>query len=139
MHIIKEENSNKKTSLCIQHKNFYVFCTKPKKTYEKKKCNTDSNSSPKSIMSESDALAPKPSPKDAPACRMLQIPINLNDATTGHKLQGLSKDIVIITSWPSGGIFTNWEYVVLSRVRTIKGLFLIRPISMKNRLNLRRH
>ena len=60
-------------------------------------------------------LAPKPSPKDAPACRMLQIPINLNDATTGHKLQGLSKDIVIITSWPSGGIFTNWEYVVLSQ------------------------
>ena len=36
-------------------------------------------------------LAPKPNPKDAPACRMLQIPINLNDATTGHKLQGLSK------------------------------------------------
>ena len=32
--------------------------------------------------------------------RMLQIPINLNDATTGHKLQGLSKDIVIITFWP---------------------------------------
>ena len=70
-------------------------------------------------------LAPKPSPKDTLACRMLQIPINLNDATTGHKLQGL------ISTWPSGGIFTNWEYVVLSQVRTIKGLFLIRPISMK--------
>ena len=46
---------------------------------------------------------------------VMQIPINLNDATMGHKLQGLSKDIVIITSWSSGGIFTNWEYVVLSQ------------------------
>ena len=60
---------------------------------------------------------------------MLQIPINMNDATIGHKLQGMSKDAVIITSWPSGGLFKNWEYVVLSRVRTHDGLYLFRPIS----------
>ena len=63
-------------------------------------------------------------------CRMTQLPINVNDATTGHKLQGMSKDIVIITSWPTGGLFKNWEYVVLSRVRTREGLYLFQPIDM---------
>jgi hypothetical protein len=66
-------------------------------------------------------------------CRMKQIPVNSNDATTGHKLQGISKDVFIITSWPTGGLaamFKNWEYVVLSRVRTLSGLFLIKPIDM---------
>ena len=27
-------------------------------------------------------------------------------------------------------MFKNWEYVVLSRVRTLSGLFLIKPIDM---------
>ena len=50
-------------------------------------------------------------------CKMKQIPANKNDATTGHKLQGISKDVIIIMSWPTGGLaamFKNWEYVVLS-------------------------
>ena len=67
-------------------------------------------------------------------CRMTQFPINLNDATTGHKLQGMSKDVVIITSWPKGGLsalFKNWEYVVLSRVRTLEGLYLFEPIDLE--------
>jgi hypothetical protein len=63
-------------------------------------------------------------------CRMTQLPVNLNDATTGHKLQGMSKDAIIITSWPKGGLFKNWEYVVLSRVRTLSGLYLFKPIDM---------
>jgi hypothetical protein len=66
-------------------------------------------------------------------CKMKQIQINSNDATTGHKLQGISKDLIIVSSWPTGGLaamFKNWEYVVLSRVRTISGLFLIKPIEM---------
>jgi hypothetical protein len=29
---------------------------------------------------------------------MNQIPANSNDATTGHKLQGLSKDAIIVSS-----------------------------------------
>ena len=62
---------------------------------------------------------------------MTQFPINLNDATTGHKLQGMSKDVVIITSWPRGGLFKNWEYVVLSRVRTLDGLYLFEPIDLE--------
>jgi hypothetical protein len=28
-------------------------------------------------------------------------------------------------------MFKNWEYVVLSRVRTLSGLFLIEPIDME--------
>ena len=66
-------------------------------------------------------------------CKMKQIPANKNDATTGHKLQGISKDVIIIMSWPTGGLaamFKNWEYVVLSRVQTLSGLYLIQPIDM---------
>jgi hypothetical protein len=64
---------------------------------------------------------------------MVQIPANSNDATTGHKLQGMSKDAIIVSSWPTGrlaAMFKNWEYVVLSRVRTLSGLYLVKPIDM---------
>ena len=64
-------------------------------------------------------------------CKMKQIPANMNDATTGHKLQGMSKDVIIITSWPTGTMFKNWEYVVLSRACTISGLYLVHPIDME--------
>jgi hypothetical protein len=49
------------------------------------------------------------------------------------KLQGMSKDAIVVTSWPTGGleaIFKNWEYVVLSHVRTLSGLYLVEPIDM---------
>ena len=76
----------------------------------------------------------KPHPMSATkleiACKMIQFPVNCNDTTTGHKLQGMSKDVVIITSWPCGGLFKNWEYVVLSRVRTHEGLYLFQKIPM---------
>ncbi len=29
-------------------------------------------------------------------CKIKQIPANTNDATTGHKLQGMSKDVIIV-------------------------------------------
>jgi hypothetical protein len=48
---------------------------------------------------------------------MKQIPANSNDATTGHKLQGMSKDVIVVTSWLTGGLaamFKNLEYVILS-------------------------
>jgi hypothetical protein len=61
-------------------------------------------------------------------CRMKQIQANTNDAITGHKLQGMSKDVIIVTSWPTG--FENWEYVVLSPARTLSGLYLVEPIDM---------
>ena len=60
--------------------------------------------------------------------RITQIPVNINDATTGHKLQGMSKDMLIIVSW--GYAFVNWVYTVLSRVRTFEGLFLFEPLDL---------
>ena len=61
---------------------------------------------------------------------MTQFSINLNDATTGHKLQGMSKDVIIITSWPKGGLFRNWECTILSQVCTLKGLYIFNEIDM---------
>jgi hypothetical protein len=66
-------------------------------------------------------------------CKMKQIPANNNDATTSHKLQGISKDAIIVSSWPTGSLaamFKNWEYVILSCVQTLSGLYLVKPIDM---------
>ena len=54
--------------------------------------------------------------------KVTQIPVNSNIATTGHKLQGMSKDTLIVNDWNYR--CANWVYVVLSRVRRRKGLFL---------------
>jgi hypothetical protein len=65
---------------------------------------------------------------------MKQIPANSNDATTEHKLQGMSKEVIVVMSWPIRGLaamFKNWEYVVLSRVHTLLGLYLVEPIDME--------
>jgi hypothetical protein len=50
----------------------------------------------------------------------IQLPILINNATTGHKLQGSSVDNLFVHSWC---YVTNWPYVMLSRVRTREGLF----------------
>ena len=58
-----------------------------------------------------------------------QYGVLVNIATTGHKLQGMSKDNVIVVSWFYG--VKNWVYVVLSRVRTLSGLYLFKPLDPK--------
>ncbi len=66
-------------------------------------------------------------------CKMKQIPANSNDATTGHKVQGMSKDAIIVSSWQTKGLaamFKHWEYVVLSCVRTLSRLYLVKSIDM---------
>ena len=57
-----------------------------------------------------------------------QFPIVLNHATTGHKLQGKSVDQLVVAEWSKT---KNWAYVVLSRVRSLDGLFLMEPIPEK--------
>ena len=53
--------------------------------------------------------------------KLLQLPVNLNDATTGHKLQGMTKQNLIVRAW----CYTSgWIYTVLSRVRTLDGMYL---------------
>ena len=54
-----------------------------------------------------------------------QIPVNMNDATTGHKLQGMSVDNLLVMTW---SFMENWIYVVLSRMRALKGLFLLKAL-----------
>ena len=51
-----------------------------------------------------------------------QFPFVSNTATTGHKLQGATKDSLYVPFWHYST--PNWPYVVLSRVRTRKGLFI---------------
>ena len=57
--------------------------------------------------------------------KLTYFPVLSNHATTGHKLQGKSLDELVIAQWSS---VQNWAYVVLSRVRTLEGLFLTEPI-----------
>lgn len=59
---------------------------------------------------------------------MVQLPVNLNDATTAHKLQGASKNLLIVNNWAYSH---GWVYTVLSRVRTLRGLFLNAPLIFK--------
>ncbi len=76
--------------------------------------------------------------KEQIQCKINQIPANSIDGTTGHKLQGMSKDVIIVLSWPTGGLskfFKNWEYVVLSHVRTLSGLYLVDPLDMEKSFN----
>ena len=54
--------------------------------------------------------------------RLTQLPLIANSATTGHKLQGQTKDNLVIAVW-SGR--KNWNYVALSRVTTREGLYLV--------------
>jgi hypothetical protein len=65
-------------------------------------------------------------PKPEILCAANQIPVISNNATTGHKLQGSSKDNIFIGHFKHG--LKNWCCVVLSRVRTRQGLFLMEPL-----------
>ena len=58
-----------------------------------------------------------------------QFGVLVNNATTGHKLQGMSKDNIIIVDWFYS--VKNWVYVVLSRVRTLSGLHLFKELKIE--------
>ena len=50
-----------------------------------------------------------------------QFPIISNSCTTGHKLQGCTLVDILVNDWQYK---QNWAYVVLSRVRTMAGLYI---------------
>ena len=52
--------------------------------------------------------------------KALQLPILINNATTGHKLQGSGVDHLFVHSWY---YVQNWIYTMLSRVTSLDGLF----------------
>jgi hypothetical protein len=54
-----------------------------------------------------------------------KFPFNICNATTCHKLQGATKECLVVNSFR---YTDNWPYVVLSRVTKQKGLFLRVPL-----------
>jgi hypothetical protein len=60
---------------------------------------------------------------------MKQFPVILNDATTGYKLQGSSKNQIILHSLDY--TTSGWIYTALSRVRKLCGLFLCEKINYR--------
>jgi hypothetical protein len=58
--------------------------------------------------------------------KMCQFPLNAGNARTIHKLQGRSIENIVVSSWDYKG---NWIYVALSRVKTLKGLFIRLPLN----------
>jgi hypothetical protein len=76
---------------------------------------------PKNILTQNNRLKPKPIQMTA-----IQFPIIANNATTGHKLQGIGVDKLFVHTWCYS---KNWPYVLLSRVKTISGLYLRQLIS----------
>ena len=54
--------------------------------------------------------------------KALQLPLIVNNTTTGYKLQGVGLDSLFVSEWNNGA--RNWVYVMLSRVCTRNGLFL---------------
>ena len=57
--------------------------------------------------------------------KLNQFAIVRNTGTTGHKLQGKTVDSILVYDFHYG---TNWPYVVMSRVKTMKGLYLRSPL-----------
>jgi hypothetical protein len=58
--------------------------------------------------------------------KMTQFAVNMSLATTGHKLQGMTMDLLILAEI---SLMPNWLYVILSRVTTLKGLYLMQPLT----------
>ena len=56
-----------------------------------------------------------------------QFPLNISNARTVHKLQGKTLENLVISSFSYKG---NWVCVVLSRVKSIKNLFLRHPLKL---------
>ena len=54
--------------------------------------------------------------------KILQFGVNSNKATTGHKLQGVSLNRMVVRSWNHRTL--HWIYVVLSTVKSMEGLLI---------------
>jgi hypothetical protein len=61
--------------------------------------------------------------------KILQFAVNIALAVTGHKLQGMTKDILIVAECTIR--VPNWLYVVLSRVTSLNGLYLLQPLEKR--------
>lgn len=101
---------------CNQHVQLQNFSVKPKQSTFNALIPL-----PVNILTINSNLRPKPIPMTA-----TQFPIIINNATTGHKLQGIGVEKLFVHHW---NYRKNWPYVVLSRVKTISGLYLRQNLS----------
>ena len=60
--------------------------------------------------------------------RLNQFPIVPAYAFTGHKVQGITLDSVLIADTENKRLKSTWLYTVLSRATSLNGLFLTKPI-----------
>ena len=58
----------------------------------------------------------------------IQLPLLVNNATTGYKLDGSGVDNLFVHSW---SYVSNWAFVMLSRVKTQAGWPLLPPSSQQ--------
>ena len=67
---------------------------------------------------------------------MTQIPANSTDATTGHKLQGMSKDIIVVIMayWRTSSHVQILGICCPVLCGTLSGLYIIEPIDMDKSL-----
>ena len=72
------------------------------------------------------ALQEKGKEREYIAMKANQVPLLVNNATTGHKLQGSGVDMLFVHNW---SYTKNWVYVMLSHVKTKTGLFCRRKLS----------
>ena len=63
--------------------------------------------------------------------KVVQFGVNSSKATTGHKLQGVSLNQMVVRSWNYST--PNWIYVVLSRVRTLNGIHICKKLKYVQR------
>ena len=57
--------------------------------------------------------------------KLNQFPINIANCRTVHKLQGRTLENLVITLWCMS---PGWAYVALSRVKSLNGIFLRKPL-----------
>jgi hypothetical protein len=62
---------------------------------------------------------------------IFQLPMNLDEATTGHKLQGKTKSLLGVVDHNYG---ENWIYVAYSRVKRSSGLFLFKKLNRNKKI-----
>ena len=67
--------------------------------------------------------------------RIIYFGVNSNKATTGHTLQGVSLNRIVVRFWSY--TFPNWVYVALSRVRTFEGLFICEKLDEMKKISCR--
>ena len=60
-----------------------------------------------------------------------QIPLLISNASTGYSLQGMGVDQLFLYEWqyPTNWFYLGWLYLVLSRVKSRKGLFLRKALT----------